>query len=449
MSLLITLIAFLVALGLLIVVHEFGHYLVARWCGVKVLRFSVGFGQPLLVRRLGADQTEWAVAAFPLGGYVKMLDEREGEVAPAERHRAFNRQSVWRRFAIVLAGPVANFLLAIAVYWLLFMHGVPGLKPVLGTPPAESPAAQAQVVAGETVLAVEDQPVQTWQDVRWILLERAVDRQAVTLQVQNEKGEIAFRRVDLSGLTAEDLDSDFLGKIGLLRFSPAVISEVRGGSPGERAGLQPGDKIIQADGKRIESWEQLVEIVAPKAGVPVDLVVERGGAPLRMSITPEAASDAGKTVGRIGVGRDPGVLERQMVQVSYGPVAALGEAVARTWEVSVLSLRMLGKMIMGEVSLKNLSGPITIADYAGQSAQMGWLPYVSFIALISISLGVLNLLPVPLLDGGHLMYYLVEMVKGRPVSDRALEIGQRVGMVVLFSLMAFAIYNDIHRLVGG
>jgi regulator of sigma E protease len=449
MSLLITLIAFVVALGLLIVVHEFGHYLVARWCGVKVLRFSVGFGQPLLVRRLGADQTEWAVAAFPLGGYVKMLDEREGEVAPAERHRAFNRQSVWRRFAIVLAGPVANFLLAIAVYWLLFMHGVPGMKPMLGTPPAESPAAQAQVVAGETVLAVEDQPVKTWQDVRWILLERAVDRQAVTLQVQNEKGEIAFRRVDLSGLTAEDLDSDFLGKIGLLRFSPAVISEVRSGSPGQRAGLQPGDKIIEADRKPIDSWEQLVEIVAPKAGVPVDLVVERGGAPLRMRITPEAATDGGKTVGRIGVGRDPAVLERQMVQVSYGPVAALGEAVARTWEVSVLSLRMLGKMIMGEVSLKNLSGPITIADYAGQSAQMGWLPYVSFIALISISLGVLNLLPVPLLDGGHLMYYLVEMVKGRPVSDRALEIGQRVGMVVLFSLMAFAIYNDIHRLVGG
>jgi regulator of sigma E protease len=449
MSLLITLIAFVVALGLLIVVHEFGHYLVARWCGVKVLRFSVGFGQPLLVRRLGADQTEWAVAAFPLGGYVKMLDEREGEVAPAERHRAFNRQSVWRRFAIVLAGPVANFLLAIAVYWLLFMHGVPGLKPVLGTPPAQSAAAQAQVVAGETVLAVEDQPVKTWQDVRWILLERAVDRQAVTLQVQNEKGEIAFRRVDLSGLTAEDLDSDFLGKIGLLRFSPAVISEVRRGSPGERAGLQPGDKIVEADRKPIESWEQLVEIVAPKAGVPVDLVVERDGTPLRMRITPEAATDGGKTVGRIGVGRDPAVLERQMVQVSYGPVAALGEAVARTWEVSVLSLRMLGKMIMGEVSLKNLSGPITIADYAGQSAQMGWLPYVSFIALISISLGVLNLLPVPLLDGGHLMYYLVEMVKGRPVSDRALEIGQRVGMVVLFSLMAFAIYNDIHRLVGG
>jgi regulator of sigma E protease len=449
MSLLNTLIAFIVALGVLIVVHEFGHYLVARLCGVKVLRFSVGFGQPLLTRRLGVDQTEWVVAAFPLGGYVKMLDEREGEVAAGERHRAFNRQSVWRRFAIVLAGPVANFLLAIAVYWLLFMHGVPGLKPVLGTPPTGSPAAQAQVVSGETLVAVEDAPVTTWQDVRWVLLERAVDRQTVTLQLRNDKGEIAFRRLDLSGLTPEDLDSDFLARIGLIRFSPAVISEVRAGSPGARAGLQPGDKVVQVDAKPIETWEQLVEAVAPKAGVPLELMVERGGEPLRVEVTPEAVADNGATVGRIGVGRDPAVLERQMVQVSYAPLPALGEAAARTWEVSVLSLRMLGKMIVGDVSLKNLSGPITIADYAGQSAQMGWLPYVSFIALISISLGVLNLLPVPLLDGGHLMYYLAEMVKGRPVSDRAIEIGQRVGMVVLFSLMAFAIYNDIHRLVGG
>jgi regulator of sigma E protease len=449
MSLLTTSVAFIVALGLLIVVHEFGHYLVARWCGVRVLRFSVGFGQPLLLRRLGADRTEWVVAAFPLGGYVKMLDEREGEVAAHERHRAFNRQSVWRRFAIVLAGPVANFLLAILVYWLLFLHGVPGVRPVLGTPPAGSPAAQAQIAAGETVLSVADQPVKTWQDVRWVLLERAVDRQAVVLEVQNDKGGIAFRRLDLSSLSAADLDSDFLNRIGLLRFSPPLISEVRAGSPGERAGLAAGDLVVEADGRAIDSWEQLVEAVTPKAGVALELAVVRGGDTLHMTVTPEAATDGGATVGRIGVGRDPAVLERQMVQISYGPLAALGEAAARTWEVSVLSLRMLGKMIVGEVSLKNLSGPITIADYAGQSAQMGWLPYVSFIALISISLGVLNLLPVPLLDGGHLMYYLVEIVKGRPVSERALEIGQRVGMVLLFSLMAFALYNDIHRLVGG
>jgi regulator of sigma E protease len=335
------------------------------------------------------------------------------------------------------------------VYWVLFVHGVPGLKPVLGTPPAGSPAAQAQIVAGETLAAIGDAPVKTWQDVRWALLERAVDRGSVTLQVQNDKGEIAFRRLDLSQLSAADLDSDFLVKIGLTRFSPTIIGELRAGKPGERAGLQLGDKVVQADGKPIETWEQLVEAVAPKAGVPVELLVERKGERVHITATPEAVTENGTSIGRIGVGPDPAMLERQMVQVSYGPAAALREAVVRTWEVSILSLRMLGKMIIGEVSLKNLSGPITIADYAGQSAQMGWLPYVSFIALISISLGVLNLLPVPLLDGGHLMYYLVEMVKGRPVSDRAMEIGQRVGMVVLFSLMAFAIYNDIHRLVGG
>jgi regulator of sigma E protease len=448
MSLLTTLIAFLVALGVLIVVHEFGHYLVARLCGVKVLRFSVGFGQPLLVRRAGADRTEWVVAAFPLGGYVKMLDEREGDVAPAERHRAFNRQSVSRRFAIVLAGPAANFLLAVFVYWLLFMHGVPGLKPMLGAPPAGTPAAQAQFTAGETVLSVAEVPVRTWQDVRWVLLERAVDRTTVTLEVQNEKGEIAFRKLDLSHLSANDLDSEFLERIGLTRFAPVIIA-VQPGKAGERAGMQARDEVVEADGKPIASWEQLIAAVAPKANVPMELVVLRGGEPVRITVTPEAASDGGRTVGRIGVSPDPALFEQQRVTVSYGPLAAVREAAVRTWEVSILSLRMLGKMIVGEVSLKNLSGPITIADYAGQSAQMGWLPYVSFIALISISLGVLNLLPVPLLDGGHLMYYLIEMVKGRPVSDRAVEIGQRVGMVVLFSLMAFALYNDIYRLVGG
>jgi regulator of sigma E protease len=446
---LMTLVAFVAALGVLIVVHEFGHYLVARWCGVKVLRFSVGFGQPLLSRRIGKDRTEWALAAFPFGGYVKMLDEREGEVAPQELDRAFNRQPVSKRFAIVAAGPVANFLLAIALYWALFMHGVPGLKPVLGSPPQGSPAAQAQIAAGETVLSVGGQPVRSWQDVRWALLEHAVDRQSVTVEVQDESGRLAFRKLDLSSLSAADLDSDFLAKIGLTRFSPPVVSEVLAGSPGERAGLKPGDLIVRADGRAISTWEELVGTVSPRAESRIELEVQRGAGHVRLTVTPAAERDNGKTVGRIGVKRDPSLLERQMVQISYGPVAALGQAVQRTWDVSSLSLRMLGKMVVGQVSLKNLSGPITIADYAGQSAQMGWLPYITFIALISISLGVLNLLPVPLLDGGHLMYYFVEMIKGRPVSDRALEIGQRIGVVVLFSLMAFAIYNDIHRLVGG
>jgi regulator of sigma E protease len=449
MSLLVTLLAFVVALGTLIVIHELGHYSVARLCGVKVLRFSVGFGAPLWRRRFGPDQTEWVVAAFPIGGYVKMLDEREGDVMPQERDRAFNRQSVYRRIAIVAAGPIANFLLAIVVYWAVFLHGVPGVKPVLGAALPASPAAQAGVASGETILRIGDQPVTTWEDVRWVLLEQAVDKHSVSVEVQNEKGQIAFRRLDLSGLGAADLDSDFLNKIGLTRFSPAVIGQVLAGKAGERAGLRAGDVVLAVDAKPITSWEELVAAVQPSAGKQLVLTIQRGNETLEIPVVPEGVEEGGRSVGRIGVARDVALLEKQLIQVRYGPVAALGQAVVKTWDISVLSLQMLGKMITGQVSLKNLSGPITIADYAGQSAQMGWLYYLRFIALISISLGVLNLLPVPVLDGGHLMYYIVEIIKGRPVSERALEIGQRIGMVVLFSLMAFAIYNDIHRLVGG
>lgn len=449
MSLIHILWAFLLALGILIVIHELGHYWVARLCGVKVLRFSVGFGTPLWRRRLGADQTEWVIAAFPLGGYVKMLDEREGDVAPDERPRAFNRQSVYRRIAIVAAGPLANFLLAIVVYWAVFMHGVPGVIPVLGAALPATPAAQAGIVSGETVLRIGDQPVRTWEDVRWALLEQAVDRGSVALEVQNEKGQIAFRRLDLTGLDAEDLDGDFLNKIGLTRFAPAVLGEVPEGTPAARAGLRQGDEIVTVDGRAIGGWEELVAAVQPSAGKNLMLGIRRGNETFEAAVVPDAVQEGERTIGRIGVRPDVAVLEKQLVQVRYGPLAALGQAAGKTWELSVFSLRMLGKMITGDVSPRNLSGPLTIADYAGQSAQMGWLYYLRFIALISISLAVLNLLPVPVLDGGHLMYYIVEIIKGRPVSERALEIGQRIGMVVLFSLMAFALYNDIHRLVGG
>jgi len=454
MSLLTMLAAFVVTLGPLIVVHELGHYLVARWCGVKVLRFSVGFGRPLALWRAGPDRTEWAIAAFPLGGYVKMLDEREGEVAPQELHRAFNRQTVWRRFAIVMAGPVANLLLAVALYWVLFIHGVPGLKPIVAQPATGTAAAVAQLQEGELIVRVGGRPVATWQDVRWALLEHAVERGSVELEMRNDKGEIAFRKLDLASLTPKDLESDFLAKVGLERFQPLVrpvIGEVVGGGPAARAGLQVGDEIVSADGKPIARWEELVAAIRPRPGVRVELGVRRGDAQLPISVTPDAAQDNGQTVGKIMVSPkvDKAALQRLITEVRYGPVAAVGQAFGKTWEISALSLKMLGKMVVGQVSLKNLSGPITIADYAGQYAQLGLLPLVSFIALISISLGVLNLLPVPVLDGGHLMYYIVEIIKGRPVSERALEIGQRVGMVLLFTLMAIAIYNDIHRQLGG
>jgi regulator of sigma E protease len=445
MHLVNTLVAFAVALGTLIIVHEFGHYLVARWCGVKVLRFSVGFGQALVSRRLGRDRTEWVLAAFPLGGYVKMLDEREGEVAPDERHRAFNRQPVYKRFAIVLAGPLANFVLAIVVYWCLFMHGVPGSRPVIDAPPPQTPAATSGFHGGETIVKVAGQPVRTWEEVRLALLKQAVARHNVEVETRTDEGTLEVHHLDLSGLGPDRVTSDFLDAVGLQPLKAglkAVVETVIPGGAAERFGMQPGDRILAVNDVPIASWDELVKTIRASPGVPLNLTVRRSsGERLTLHVTPDAAQENATTIGKIGVG--------PFIEVRYPIGSALWQGAKKTWDMSVFTLEMLGRMVIGEVSLKNLSGPITIADYAGQSAQMGWMAYISFIALISISLGVLNLLPVPVLDGGHLMYYVAEMIRGRPVSDRALEIGQRIGMVVLFSLMAFAIYNDIYRLVGG
>ena len=448
-----TVLAFVVTLGLLIVIHELGHYFIARLCDVKVLRFSVGFGKPIWSRRFGRDATEWVIAAFPLGGYVKMLDEREGEVDPRDAHRAFNRQPVGRRFAIVLAGPVANFLLAIALYWVLFMHGVPGLKPVIGQTPDNTPAAAAGFRPGDTITRIGGENVQTWQDARWILLQQAVKKNRVRITTRSQSGETAERELDLSGLTAADLDSDFLRSLGLSRQQPAlppVIGNLVAGGVAERAGLRPGDEIVSIGAAPVASWEELVNAVRAHPGREIVLQLRReGAAPVAM--TPDTVTENGKPVGRIGAGPqiDRAALADMTTVVAYGPLESVGKAIYKTWDTSVFSLQMLGKMIVGEVSLKNLSGPITIADYAGQSAQMGWVSFFLFLALISISLGVLNLLPIPLLDGGHLMYYIFEVIKGSPVSDKAIEIGQQMGMALLFVLMAFALYNDINRLISG
>jgi regulator of sigma E protease len=455
MALLTTIAAFAVALGCLIVVHEFGHYLVARACGVKVLRFSVGFGKPLWTKRYGRDATEWVIAAFPLGGYVKMLDEREGPVARDELHRAFNRQSVWRRVAIVVAGPAANFLLAIALYWALFIYGVPGLKPVLAEPPAGTPAHHAGFTAGDTLTRIGTEPVATWQDARWVLLQHALQKSTVEVAVRPAAGAAVTRRLDLSGVTTDELDSDFLRALGLVRFQPPlkpVIGEVMGGGAAERAGLRAGDEIVAIANQRIEHWDQVVKLVRAHPGASLVVEVRRAGAlQPAIAVSPETVIEGGQKIGRIGAAPrvDPVALAELIVDVRYGPLESFARAARKTWETSIFSLRMLGKMIVGEVSLKNLSGPITIADYAGQSAQSGAGSYLLFLALISISLGVLNLLPIPLLDGGHLMYYAIEILRGRPLSDRAIEIGQHAGLVLLITLMAFALYNDIHRLVGG
>jgi regulator of sigma E protease len=454
MSLLHTIVAFIVALGILIVVHEYGHYLVARLCNVKVLRFSVGFGRPLALWRRGADRTEWVIAAIPFGGYVKMLDEREGQVAPEEAHRAFNRQSVGRRFLIVAAGPAFNFLFAILVYAGLFMYGLPEARPVVAEPPAGSVAAAAGLRAGDTVRAVDGEPVETWQELRWRVLQAALQQQPLRLETVSERGHLGEATLDLRGYPTDEVENDALERVGLRLFRPKLeplLGQVVDGSAAERAGLAAGDRVVSIDGRPIDSWEALVAAIRARPGQALSLLVERNGATRAVEVVPEAVGSGEARVGRIGAApqmpREHA--EKILIRVQYGPLESLGRAVAKTWDISVFSLKMLGRMILGQVSWKHLSGPVTIADFAGQSAQMGWISYVTFLALISISLGVLNLLPIPLLDGGHLMFYAVEVVKGAPVSERAMELGQRVGLALLLVMMAFAFYNDLNRLLTG
>ncbi len=455
MNLLVTVVSFLVTVGVLVVVHEFGHYAAARMMDVKILRFNVGFGRAIKVWTRGRDRTEWAIAAVPLGGYVKMLDEREGEVAAAERHRAFNRKSVWARIFIVLAGPIANLLLATLLYWALFVAGMPGVKPVLGDIVAGTPAAAAGLANGDTVRAIDGEPVYTWSDVRWLLLKDAVKRDSASLEVQAPGGARETRRLDLARLSKEDLDRDFLGKLGLRPFrpkAPARLGRVLPGSAAERAGLQPGDLVRSISGKPVASWYDFTATVAASPGKPLEIDIDRAGHPLQLRAIPDSIGEGDARFGRLGV-EAPDELkrafDRMTTTVRYDPFTAFGKAVQKVVDLSSFSLKMLGRMAIGEVSWRNLSGPLTIADYAGQSAQLGWVAWLGFLALVSVSLGVLNLLPIPLLDGGHLVYYFAEIVKGSPVSERAMEIGQRFGLALLVGLTVFAFYNDINRLFTG
>jgi regulator of sigma E protease len=452
MSLLFTIAAFIVALGVLIVVHEYGHYLVARACGVKVLRFSVGFGKPLAAKRFAGGETEWVLAALPFGGYVKMLDEREGQVRADELHRAFNRQNVWKRIAIVVAGPVANFLLAIALYWGLFVSGVPDARPMIAAPAAGSVAEKAGLKRGDTIARINGEAVEGWQEARWRLLQLAINRADVRLEVHDRAGQSSPRTLDLAGFELEGLEGDPVARIGIRLYRPdPVIGRTLAGSVAEKAGLGPGDRIVEVEGRPIATWDEFVLAIRSRPGQPLRVRVASRGGESDLTLTPDSFSDRGRTIGRIGAEPriDAAEMKNLFTTVRHGPGDALYLAAAKTWETSVFSLRMIGKMILGEVSWRNLSGPVTIADYAGQSAQAGWTSYLVFLAIISISLGVLNLLPIPLLDGGHLLYYLVEVVKGRPVSDKAMELGQRLGLAVLLFLMAFAFYNDINRLFAG
>lgn len=445
--------ALIVTLGLLIAFHEFGHYWTARRLGVKVLRFSIGFGKPIWSRRHGPDQTEYVVAAFPLGGYVKMLDEREGEVPQEEQYRAFNRQSVWSRFAIVAAGPMFNFFFAILAFWLMFLIGVPGVKPIIGEVKPESVAAAAGFRVGDEIVQVDGDETPTWNIARITLLDKSLDAEKISLQVRGEEGDLQLLELPLEGITAEVKQKDLLGYLGIRPYRPevpAVLGKLEPGGPAERAGLQTDDRVISANNQSISNWAALVDVIRNHPEQSVRLEVERSGKTLVIPVTTEKRETESGFIGRIGAAplKAGDYPDSHLAEVRYSFLEAFGVATVKTWKLSVLTLRMIGKMIVGEVSVENLSGPITIATYAGYTASVGLTSFLYFLAVVSISLGVLNLLPVPLLDGGHLMYYLIEIIKGRPLSDEFQARMQQFGILVLVMLMTLALYNDIARLFG-
>ena len=452
MQLLQTVLSFLVVLGILVTFHEFGHYWMACRFNVKVLRFSIGFGKPLWQSRRGADATEWVIAAIPLGGYVKMLDEREAPVAEDELDRAFNRQLVWKRVLIVLAGPLANLLLAVLLFWGLLITGVEDLRAVLGDIPPRTPAAVAGLQAGDEILQVNGVEVASWQGMRLAVLQHAFDVDALTFDVRTRTHAIQQRSVDLRHLDKKMLDADLLMHLGLspIRHQP-VIAFIDSAGAAAKAGLHKGDRILSVDGASLPSWADLVQHVRERPNLPVQIGVQRGAQRLTLSVTPMAVQEQGKFVGKLGIAPevDREAMKALMTTVRYPLPEALSQAVAKTWDNSLMSLRMFWKMLTGDLSMKNLSGPVTIADYAGQAARLGLGPFVEFLAWVSISLGVLNLLPIPLLDGGHLLYYTAEIIKGSPVSERTMQIGQHAGMVLLLGLMLFAFYNDLNRLFVG
>ncbi len=456
---LLTVVAFIVAIGTLIAVHEYGHYRVAVACGVRVLRFSLGFGKTLYRwkprrQRLGQD-TEFVIAAFPLGGYVRMLDEREAPVAPEERHRAFNTQPLRSRVAIVAAGPLANLLLAAALYTLVNWIGVDEPRAVLAPPVASSLAERAGLTGGERVTRAgfdgELEPVQSFEDLRWRLARGALDGHDLALEVAGP-GQAGPREVvlPLGRLGARDADGQLFRKIGLLApLTRPEIGELVAGGAGERAGLRRGDLVRAVGATAIVDGQQLREAIRASVqdGAPKSQPwkIERDGRSLTLDVTPEVREEGGARIGRIGayVGGPP-----EMVKVRQGLLGGVERGVARTWEVSALTVRMMFRMVTGGASLRNLSGPLTIADYAGKSASLGFTQYLVFLALISVSLGVLNLMPLPVLDGGHLMYYLWEGLTGRSVSDAWMERLQRGGVALLLVMMSIAFFNDITRLFG-
>jgi regulator of sigma E protease len=441
---LFTLIAFVIALGILVTFHELGHYWIARRCGVRVLRFSVGFGK-ILARRTDKRGTEWALSAIPLGGYVKMLDDPEPGAAPQQAAQAFSQKTLGQRSAIVLAGPLANLLLAVVLYTILGLVGTHEPAAILAEPPAASAAAQAGFHAGDRIVSVNGQPVRSWSEARWQLLDVLTGGGRASAGVETAAGVQRERQLVLAQGHVDPDGSDPMAEAGLSLAAPQPrVAGVNAGSPGEQAGLRTGDLVLAVGDLHHPSAGAMVAEIQKHPGVPLNIMVLRDGANLTIPITPSAETTAqGTTVGRIGVmlGAD-----FPMVTVRYGLVDSIGRGLSRTADTVWLSLKMMGRMVIGDISLRNVSGPVTIADYAGQTARIGLAAYIGFLALISVSIGVLNLLPIPMLDGGHLMYYVLEAVRGKPVPQKWLENGQRIGLGLLAALMSLAFFNDFSRL---
>lgn len=455
-NLLIIIPAFLLTIGILVTVHEFGHFWVARRLGIKVLRFSVGFGKPLWTYVSPKDQTEYVLAALPLGGYVKMLDEREGEVAPEELHRAFNQQSVWTRMAVVVAGPVANFILAILIYFLVFsVTGNPAMYPLV-KPIPDTPAALAGFKPGDKIVQINDQAVTTFEETAMSLVQEFLTGKSIQVQVETQEGNPAERTLDLTNTALfKEENSDVLNKVGLEPWSPKLdimLGQIVPDSPAEKAGLQPKDKVLAVDGKKPESAESFVKYIQQHPNQPITLQVERASGITDVIVTPALKEKEGKQVGQVGAGVGEIVPAELLPTLQFkqrlGIFDSALKSIQKTWQMLIVTLKLMGRMLTGEVSLKNISGPVTIAKYSGETASAGLPYYLGFLAVVSISLGVLNLLPIPMLDGGHLLYYVIEIVKGSPVSPRVEEYGLRFGMAVVGCIMVLALYNDIMRLMN-
>ncbi len=449
-----SILAFIVALGVLITFHEFGHYWVARHFDVKILRFSIGFGRAIYKKNFGKDNTEFVIASLPLGGYVKMLDERESEVEEEELPRSFNYKPLWQRFAIVSAGPIFNFIFAIFAYWIIFVVGVNGLKPFIGEVEPASISSQSGLASGQKILSINEVKTPTWSAVLDELVNHTVSGNVIILEVIDSDGVEQKVKIDLSEISIDEMaEGNLLEALGLsvikLKLA-AIIGEVLPGGIAEKSGLLQYDEILSANNEIVTSWGEWVAMIRKSPDQVLDVEVLRGDSIIKIEMIPERIQSDNEVIGRIGAAafRPDHLFDSYFMIESYSLPDAFIKALKKTWEMSVLTLRVLGKMIVGEASVKNLSGPISIAKYAGQSADIGLVAFLSFMAIVSVSLGVLNLLPVPLLDGGHLMFYLVELVIGKPVSEAIQILGQQVGLVLLLGLMSIAIFNDITRLIG-